>query len=67
MSAALQLDELLCDSLESFSLPDVYIRLREVMESDNTSMADAAEVLTPAQRAQLAEMAGRWSGHNREL
>ena len=47
MSAALhQLDELLYDSLESLSLPDVYVRLREVMESDNASMADAAEILS---------------------
>ena len=35
MSAAIKLNELLYDSLESLSLPDVYVRLREVMESDN--------------------------------
>ena len=47
MSAALhQLDELLYDSLESLSLPDVYIRLRELMESNNASMTDVAEVLS---------------------
>jgi len=60
MSAvALQLDELLYDSLESLSLPDVYIRLREVMESDNASMADAAEVLSldPALAARILRMA----------
>jgi len=59
MSAALQLDELMYDSLESLSLPDVYIRLREVMESDNASMADAAEVLTldPALAARVLRMA----------
>ncbi len=59
MSAALQLDELLYDSLESLSLPDVYIRLREIMESDNASMADAAEVLSldPALAARVLRMA----------
>ncbi len=58
-AAALQLDELLYDSLESLSLPDVYIRLREVMESDNASMADAAEVLSldPALAARILRMA----------
>lgn len=59
MSAALKLDELLYDSLESLSLPDVYIRLREVMESDNASMADAAEVISldPALAARVLRMA----------
>lgn len=59
MSAALQIDELLYDSLESFSLPDAYIRLREVMESENASMADAAEVLSldPALAARILRMA----------
>jgi HD-like signal output (HDOD) protein len=59
MSAALQPDELLHDSLESLSLPDVYIRLREVMESDNASMADAAEVISldPALAARVLRMA----------
>jgi HD-like signal output (HDOD) protein len=59
MSAVLKLDELLYDSLESLSLPDVYIRLREVMESDNASMADAAEVLSldPALAARILRMA----------
>ncbi len=60
MSAALhQLDELLYDSLESLSLPDVYIRLREVMESDNASMSDVAEVLSldPALAARILRMA----------
>ena len=46
MSAAVKMDEMLYDSLESLSLPDVYIRLREVMDSDNASMADAAEVIS---------------------
>ena len=58
MSAALhQLDELLYDSLESLSLPDVYIRLREVMESDNASMSDVAEVLSldPALAARILQ------------
>ena len=58
-AAALQLDELLYDSLESLSLPDVYIRLREVMEADDTSMADVAEVLSldPALAARILRMA----------
>ncbi|MCB1790273.1 MAG: HDOD domain-containing protein [Gammaproteobacteria bacterium] len=59
MSAALQLDELVYDSLESLSLPDVYIRLREVMESDNAAMSDAAEVISldPALAARVLRMA----------
>lgn len=59
MSAALQLDELLDDSLEHLSLPDVYLRLREVMESDNASMTDAAEVISldPALAARVLRMA----------
>ena len=59
MSAAIKFDEVLYDSLESLSLPDVYIRLREVMESDNASMADAAEVLSldPALAARILRMA----------
>ena len=59
MSAALKLDELLYDSLESLSLPDVYIRLREVMESENAAMADAAEVISldPALAARVLRMA----------
>jgi HD-like signal output (HDOD) protein len=59
MSAALQLDDLLYDSLESLSLPDVYIRLREVMEADDASMADVAEVvsLDPALAARVLRMA----------
>lgn len=32
-----------------------------------SALANAAEVLTPEQRAQLAEMAGRWSGHKHNL
>jgi HD-like signal output (HDOD) protein len=59
MSAAIKFDELLYDSLESLSLPDVYIRLREVMESDNASMADAAQVISldPALAARVLRMA----------
>ena len=59
MSAALKFDELLYDSLESLSLPDVYLRLREVMESENASMADAAEVISldPALAARVLRMA----------
>jgi HD-like signal output (HDOD) protein len=58
-SAAIKFDEILYDSLESLSLPDVYIRLREIMESDNASMADAAEVLSldPALAARILRMA----------
>ena len=59
MSAALKMDEMLYDSLESLSLPDVYIRLREVMDSDNASMADAAEIISldPALAARVLRMA----------
>jgi HD-like signal output (HDOD) protein len=59
MSAAIKLDELLYDSLESLSLPDVYIRLREVMDSDDAAMADAAEVISldPALAARVLRMA----------
>ena len=59
MSAAIKFDELLYDSLESLSLPDVYIRLREVMDSENASMADVAEVLSldPALAARILRMA----------
>lgn len=59
MSVALKLDELLYDSLESLSLPDVYVRLREVMESENASMADAALVISvdPALAARVLRMA----------
>lgn len=59
MSAAVKLDDVLYDSLESLSLPDVYLRLREVMASDNASMADAAEVLSldPALAARVLRMA----------
>lgn len=53
------LDQLLYDSLESLSLPDVYIRLREVMESEHASMADVAEVLSldPALAARVLRIA----------
>ena len=59
MSAAIKLNELLYDSLESLSLPDVYVRLREVMESDNASMQDAAEIISldPALAARVLRMA----------
>ena len=59
MSTAPKLDEMLNDSLESLSLPDVYLRLREVMESENASMADAAEVISldPALAARVLRMA----------
>jgi HD-like signal output (HDOD) protein len=53
------MDELLYHSLDSLSLPDVYLRLREVMESDNASMDDAAEVISldPALAARVLRMA----------
>lgn len=59
MAAALELDELLYDSLESLSLPDVYVRLREVMESDSASVSGAAEVISldPALAARVLRMA----------
>lgn len=59
MSAAMKLDDLLHDSLETLSLPDVYIRLREVMDSDDASMADVAQVLSldPALAARILRMA----------
>ena len=59
MTAAAKLDEVLYDSLESLSLPDVYLRLREILESDEASMADAAEVLSldPALAARVLRMA----------
>lgn len=55
----MQLDELLYDSLESLSLPDVYLRLRELMGSEQASMADVAEVLSmdPALAARVLRMA----------
>jgi len=32
-----------------------------------TALADSAQVLSPEQRAELAEMAARWRGHRRDL
>ena len=59
MSASLQLDELLNDSLELLSSPDVYLRLREVMQSENAGMNDVAEVilLDPALAARVLRIA----------
>lgn len=59
MTAAIKIDELIDDSLESLSLPDVYLRLREVMDAEDSSMADAAEVLSldPALAARVLRMA----------
>jgi HD-like signal output (HDOD) protein len=59
MTAAIKLDELLYDSLDSLSLPDVYLRLCELMESEQASMADVAEVLSmdPALAARVLRMA----------
>lgn len=54
-----KLQELFDDSLENLTLPDVYIRLRELMESETASMADAAEILSsdPALAARILRMA----------
>jgi len=59
MSAALQLDELLYDSLEELSLPDVYLRLRELLECSQASVKDVAEILSldPALAARTLRMA----------
>lgn len=53
------LDKLLNDSLESLTLPDIYLRLREVMDSDEASMEDVAQVLTldPALAARILRIA----------
>ncbi len=58
-AAALQLDELLYDSLDELSLPDVYLRLRELMESEHASIDDVAEILAldPALAARTLRMA----------
>jgi len=59
MSAPDLLDNLLYESLDALTLPDVYIRLRQVMESEGSTMADAAEVLSmdPALAARVLRMA----------
>lgn len=59
MSAATKIDELLYDSLESLTLPDVYVRLREVMDSENASMDSVAEVMSldPALTARVLRIA----------
>jgi HD-like signal output (HDOD) protein len=59
MSSADLLDTLLYDSLDSLTLPDVYIRLRQVMDSENATMSDAAEVLStdPVLAARVLRMA----------
>ncbi|WP_078118010.1 HDOD domain-containing protein [Thiosocius teredinicola] len=59
MTSAIKIDELIDESLDALSLPDVYIRLREVMDSEDSSMADAAEVLSldPALAARVLRMA----------
>lgn len=46
-------------SLESLSLPDVYLRLREVMDSGEASMEDVAQVLSldPALAARVLRIA----------
>lgn len=59
MSAALKMEQVLYDSLESLSLPDVYIRLREVMDSEQASLDEVAEVISldPAMAARILRMA----------
>lgn len=59
MFSADLLDALLYDSLDSLTLPDVYLRLRQVMDSENASMSDAADVLSldPVLAARVLRMA----------
>ena len=47
------------DALDSLALPDVYLRLREVMDAEDSSMEDAAEVLSmdPALAARVLRIA----------
>ena len=46
------------ESIELMSLPDVYIRLRDVITSPNSSMTDVAQVLVhdPAITARLLKL-----------
>lgn len=46
------------ESVELISLPDVYIRLRDVINSPDTSMADVAEVIAndPSATARLLKL-----------
>lgn len=59
MSAAEKYEQLLTASLESLTLPDVYLRLRYVMDDENSTMADVAEVLSldPALAARVLRIA----------
>jgi HD-like signal output (HDOD) protein len=59
MSAAEKYEQLLNASLESLTLPDVYLRLRYVMDGEDSTMADAAEVLSldPALAARVLRIA----------
>ncbi|MEJ1296642.1 MAG: HDOD domain-containing protein [Candidatus Sedimenticola sp. (ex Thyasira tokunagai)] len=59
MFASDLLDNLLYDSLDSLTLPDVYIRLRQLMDSDEESMSDVAAVLSmdPALAARVLRIA----------
>ena len=45
-------------SIELLSLPDVYIRLRDVVDSPHSSMADIAQVISqdPATTARLLKL-----------
>jgi len=51
-------ETLVKESLELISLPDVYIRLRDVISSQNTSMSDVAQIIAhdPAITARLLKL-----------
>ena len=59
MSTHEKLGELFDGCLEPLTLPDVYLRLREAMESESISMADAAEIISldPALAARTLRIA----------
>ena len=59
MSDTKPLDQIFSESLASLSLPDVYLRLCEVIDSEDASMADVAEVLQldPALAARVLRIA----------
>jgi len=48
-------ESLIKESVELISLPDVYIRLRDVISSQNSSIADVAQIIAhdPAITARL--------------
>jgi len=59
MSSADLLDDILYKSLDGFTLPDVYLRLRQVMDSEGSTMTDAANVISmdPTLAARVLRMA----------